>query len=406
MTIHKIPAANLDELQAKVAKLNKTAAKLGVSPIRCEVVDRLVETKSETDIFGQFVARREKVFFLVDVEGAAPKYAGWTFAATLEHTEAGNIVRTVPGTSLPEAYQTKAAWCDHCQSSRRRKDTFVVVHEDGSVKQIGRNCIRDFLGHQNPEMLATWLEVVVDTSGFSEYEDEDRAVRGPEKLNTYDVLVLAAAAIREHGWVSRQFAETSGATTTSARVRDHLDIRPGMKDYEKTRLHVVDADKDWASKTIVWVAENLTGSVGEYENNVRVTCAREYLQSRDIGIACSAVSYVQRRLEQLELRKQEQASKSNEYVGKVGDKLALDVTLVTQRVMGRQQYGYYDSAESYLYKFEDATGNLLTWFSSRDLDLTNGTAYRLSGTVKDLGGYNGRKETKMTRCKVATAVVA
>jgi hypothetical protein len=47
-----------------------------------------------------------------------------------------------------------------------------------------------------------------------------------------------------------------------------------------------------------------------------------------------------------------------------------------------------------------AEGNVLTWFSSRNLNLESGQQLRIRGTVKGHELYHDVEQTKLTRCKV------
>ena len=71
-----------------------------------EVVDRVAFVEGRDD---RAVVSFE--FTKVVLIAAEPKLAGWTFVGTIEHTEAGNILRTVPDQeeSLPERFRN-AAW--------------------------------------------------------------------------------------------------------------------------------------------------------------------------------------------------------------------------------------------------------------------------------------------------------
>src|SRR4051812_40459568 len=86
-----IPNANLGELNAKLEKLNKRAAKLACEPVITKVlgvVPRIIK-----DGMDSFVRN----YYEIQVTGAAPKLpGGWQFLGTLEHTPAGNILRSVP----------------------------------------------------------------------------------------------------------------------------------------------------------------------------------------------------------------------------------------------------------------------------------------------------------------------
>ena len=71
--------------------------------------------------------------------GARPSLAGWDFLACVEPLEGGNLIRQVPCASIAEGELTPwregAIRCDHCSTSRRRTETFVV-RADGSDPAI------------------------------------------------------------------------------------------------------------------------------------------------------------------------------------------------------------------------------------------------------------------------------
>ena len=84
---------------------------------------------------------------------------------------------------------------------------------------------------------------------------------------------------------------------------------------------------------------------------------------------------------------------TSRYVGKVGDRLEMDVTCKKASV-SQSIYGI-----SYFYVFEDKEGNVYTWgTSARSLD--EGVKYHLKGTVKEHTTYRNVCQTALTRCKV------
>lgn len=136
---YEIPKPQLPVLQEQLAALNKKAAKLGCTPISLEILNERMEVVTHPEhrvVRGdqiQLVAALDEVrtYVRVRVTGETPKYEGWTFAATIQHlpqtqiSEAFDIVRTVPGFEIPVQYRDKsrAQMCDHCQTTRYRKDT-------------------------------------------------------------------------------------------------------------------------------------------------------------------------------------------------------------------------------------------------------------------------------------------
>ena len=84
---------------------------------------------------------------------------------------------------------------------------------------------------------------------------------------------------------------------------------------------------------------------------------------------------------------------TSRYIGKVGDRLEMDVTCKKASV-SQSIYGI-----SYFYVFEDKEGNVYTWgTSARSLD--EGVKYHLKGTVKEHTTYRNVCQTALTRCKV------
>ena len=97
------------------------------------------------------------------------------------------------------------------------------------------------------------------------------------------------------------------------------------------------------------------------------------------------------------------ADSTSEWVGAVGDKIQMELTL-KRTTNFDTQYG-----TTYVHTFEDSEGNLFVWKSSTvDLfDYGNqkyydaGTKFNVRGTIKDHSSYNGIKQTLITRCKIA-----
>ena len=221
MTEYRIPSWRLSHFLSIVEKLNRRAVKLSCAPIVVNVL------REEQTTIG--VNKRIIKLSVITVEGAAPKMGGWRFISKLEHDEAiGTIVRTAPGEITPPAFfNGKSTNCDHCHKALYRKDTFVVAHEDGRFAQVGRRCLRDFLGHIDPERLAGWFAVLLDVADLAERESDPSGWgEGGSNQDYYwdikDFLSLTSAIITKHGWVSSKEAQTSSKCPTSGRVIQYL----------------------------------------------------------------------------------------------------------------------------------------------------------------------------------------
>ena len=89
-----------------------------------------------------------------------------------------------------------------------------------------------------------------------------------------------------------------------------------------------------------------------------------------------------------------EATKPNEHVGSVGERLDVPLT-VTNVFVGESQFGTY-----WLVSFEDTQGRAFLWRASSGTELAKGDAVTGKGIVKEHGEYKGRKQTVLTRCKL------
>ena len=87
--------------------------------------------------------------------------------------------------------------------------------------------------------------------------------------------------------------------------------------------------------------------------------------------------------------------KNSEWIGEKGSRYTFEnVTFVSRRGFNGK-FGF-----SNVYTFRTEEGNLLTWFSTVDVDKEVGDVFTLAGTVKDYSEYKGIKSTVLSRCKV------
>ena len=200
---YKIPEQNLKTLKERVEKLNKRCRRLGVPEI---VLTEGAPEDREQDLK---VVR----YIPVSIEGAAPIVGGYKFIAVLDHIpEVGTVIRALPGEQIGVGYRDAPPNCDHCQSNRKRKDTYLVRNEDtGDIKQVGSSCLKDFLGgHASPEALAMGAETLATLNGLcEEYERAPTDFSNRYRIPLLHYLGYVAQEIMEHGWVSRKTAYES-----------------------------------------------------------------------------------------------------------------------------------------------------------------------------------------------------
>ena len=204
--IFSIPEANMSKFQAEIEKLSKKSIKLTGESIEPVVFGySMLETSPGIEIR----------MYDVLLGGVAPKLNGWEFIAKIDHThgELGNILRSLPGKTVPTKYRTTGCICEHCNVNRYRRDTFVLQNiETKEVRQVGSTCLKDFLGHEHPEALAKRAELLsyLNTMalGFASLPGEGI---GQWYLNLETYLTYVAASVRDRGYfVSKTTSNETG----------------------------------------------------------------------------------------------------------------------------------------------------------------------------------------------------
>lgn len=407
--IFRIPECNLDEFAARMQKLNRRAAKLGATPVSSETIGSyMLETRQrvhgtlDEEMTGEPRYRTVLTrYHEVRVSGEAPHVAGWTFIATIQHEEAGNILRTVHGWegTLPEEFRgSDPTRCDHCHTRRQRTDTYVLVSDTGAYMQVGRNCLADFLGGVAPERIAQWAETLADleaylTGGFD-------GARGIQYHKIETLLVNATVLGRLFGFRSRAQAtaestEEKPVTSTASYVNS---LYFGSEKYARelgAKIDEARTDEDvaFAQAALAW-AQGIEAPKSDYEWNIRTLANSGAVQARSFGFAVSIVTSYKKRLEGEAKRElARRAATVSEWFGtpKKREEFSL---LVTGTRAYESMYG-----SGVLVFFADAAGNRAKWFASNaaEVDWPAGQTVRVKATVKAHETYRDAKETLLTR---------
>ena len=390
-----------DDVEAGLVKLSKRAARKGLTPptwtwgkaaTRVEVVPH--------PQYGWDVEHHAKVTRIpVTIVGDAPHYAGWSFAATLQHLttesdEAVNIVRSVEGKAVPEKYRERGPFCDHCHSRRRRNDTYVLAHDDGRHVQVGSTCLTDFLGSPDAAKLAAAASIIAEARETACKGEEGYGL-GENQRTLSDYLAFVASCIRKGGWISRSSAQDGRTPTAQIAWFYALDRKEASKD----DMLPTDEDRELARVTEEWTEaltdEQVNECSSDYLHNLRAVAMTGVVTSRLTGIAGSMVVAYWNAMGLDRLGKAKPAA-ADVHVGTVGKREAWEVIL--DFVHGFETaYGY-----TTILKFKTAKGATLVWKAS-SCGITKcdvGKRYSIKGTVKEHGEYRSAKQTVLTRCKL------
>jgi hypothetical protein len=326
-TTYRIPAHKLDGFKAVIERVSRKATKLGLDPITYRVstedpasvikavsqdgthtyettlyvdpanVDTVLaswNTNSFADVFTSASLVGTTTIYTVEVLGQEPFLDGWTFVATIDHADTGNVVSAVPGQTAIEVanWVSAPANCDHCKLVRDRLKTYVLVDENGTTIQLGSTCIKDFFPGLAAEQIARLAELLVTidlTAGSYDWEDGGRGSKFEGWLRE-TVVTVACAAVREYGFTSKRIAEEYDKLSTADRVETHLTRKPG----DKVQFTVTDEDSAKATRVIEWVEALSPTSNDDYLWNLQSAIARPVTTGKLLGLVVSAVSALDR----------------------------------------------------------------------------------------------------------------
>jgi hypothetical protein len=394
-TTYRVPAANVEALQEQIAELNKKAEKLGtrritLTQIGIEVEKRRNAAKIEIPF----------VWHLFTVDGETPKLAGYTFIAVIEQLGEENLVKNVPGHTCPVEFRKTDYHCDHCNTDRRRKEVFVLRHDDGAYKQVGRNCLADFLGGKSPEGVLAWATILFSLETTIREAGDERwgGTRWSPSIDEY--VAVIAICIRRMGWISKKAAESmfpEPMTTSYLGWRVCCDSSsPTMREMIRDNdLYVEDRDLELAKAALEW-ARALSATGDDYHYNLGVACRAGIVNLKTSGIIASVISAYQRhrdRVEELNLKSREPFL--DEHVGEVNTRVGFTGLTVKAMRSFDSNFGVKT-----LVRFKDAAGRTLIWWASGEIDwLEEGKTYDITGTIKEHGSHNNYKQTVLQRVK-------
>lgn len=396
-----IHESNIERLESKLQRIRNKCTKYGCDFHYARVDEEFRTIKDEA---GTHVER----YVIVECEGTAV-VNGWTFAATLDHTETGNIIRKLKDldVEIPQKYYTVGPVCEHCMSKRHRRATYIVYNEDShEFKQVGSSCLCDFTNGFSSEAAAAYISL------FDEMitgEAPAEGCRCDVWFDTEEILRYAYRYVKELGYVSTSSAYNSEEESTKAMViaAYNYDNRPNFISYESKKqveAHRATYNPDYAAPEVTQYISNLLEYINgleddsDYIHNLKVIAKSKYITYKHIGYAVSMVPCYNKYLG-TERKKQEDAAKSarSAFVGEVGQRITVKVSEIEVITSWDTQFGTV-----LRFKFLDESGNVYMWDASCYVNL-DGDIVSITGTIKKHDEFRGCKQTWMTRCKVAYA---
>lgn len=396
---YRIPTSRLESLQKTVQKLanrikkGKTEADYPPTIEATRDIVMVSDGGITRPINNTRVYSKDAIYIpyvWVTIKYQQPIVNGWHLIAVYdwEVTEDGKrtcFVSTVPGQMvLPMYREVEDGECDHCHTNRRRNKSMLITKRFMEYKVVGSTCIKDFLGHKNPN---TFMDIFTFERTLSEYNHETQ--QGAPTLAIYPVLELltiTSMMVRKYGYVKTNDWDDQ---PTASRVTTYLH-----PDTQVEREYVInnvpsDTDKAKAEGTIEWIKEQ--DGHTDYMSSLQKCIEAGAISHKRFGILCSAVSVYIRAIEKTI---EENAPKSNEWLGEPKERL-LGIIASVKRV--RYINGQYGTTT--IITLITGSGDTLVWFASGDIDVEQYDVWRFDATVKKHDEFRGTKQTVVSRVK-------
>lgn len=324
--------------------------------------------------------------------GELPSTNGYTFVGKLLHTSAGNIIALVPseqGTETPETWRTCKATCDHCNTTRRRSETFIVRCPDGAIKRVGSNCLADFLARDATSFLA--LSAFQDAIRESNEGDWNEPSFGGEWLpTTAHYLACAVSLISTVGFFKRGSdvqCTADAAASLAGRCPVDGQAARAWRAAQPTAEHTARA-----AEVLAWISGN--DDRGDYMHNLRVASAQIVADRKMHGILASAPQAFNRAQGVLAERKARAAAPDAGHLGTVGDRLDLQVT-----IMGVKAFDSQWGSKRAISMRSDAGHEVITFTTGEGCGANDtGKTFMVRGTVKRHSTYRDKAQTELSRC--------
>lgn len=389
-----IPAHVFDKVSKKLAKLcGKAGAEYAL--IDGETALTRQEPREYIDAHGETRTRWMTVALpckRVTIGDVAQLTTGWKLIARVEDhlAELGeNLVMVAFGAdaAIAAAYRCAAANCDHCGHKRARKDTMIVQNiETGEVKQVGRNCLGDFILGDPTALLAH-----AEMSSFFSRDEESMGWGGGWEVSTLEYVAAAVASCEVDGFKPSSFEastkDRASFITDPMPLSNYSEVIRDWKASQAKPEHV-----EIAKAILAWGAGELaTSGASDYERNLSVALRLGDAEGRRRGLLASAPKAYGVAVS----KKAESAAPKAEssHIGKPGTKLEATVKLVRR----------INCEMSTLFAFETLDGCDVSWFCSGKNPVGPediGKTFQIKGTVKAHNYYKGRAQTLLTRVKV------
>ena len=379
---YTIPFFAMEHFETELAKINKKAEKYGLAQITYEVV--LHEEKQ--------ITTGEKVPCKV-IEINQPeeiRINGWKIVGKLEQNAGEEFIIHQFGEAIPEEVKAIRT-CQHCDTNRNRKYYYILQHENGEYKTVGKACLKEFIGDDSAERLAFNLQKLYFYIEENAFDPEMDYFTGGSFTPFYPVKKVVALSL----YSIKTLGGYRGSGYFGLNTRTHVENmvwgtqKEDFNEREEALNTITEAEVEECIKAVM-ESEDVNN---QFIQNLQIIIKEEYVKPNLFGYAVAIPTVLERQnWKSKEEKKEEEAQVSN-YVGEVGE--VLETTVKFDREIAFD--GFYGT--TFMYFFKDENGNVIVWKTTSARDFDEEESYMVKGRVKEHNEYRDTKQTFLNRPK-------
>lgn len=275
--------SDYDVILDSIEQLNKLAKKLDFPPIEFKVLEKKVENNNPK--------------LLIYINGEVPRVGHHQLVAKItpvHDSQTGktqNIISAAPGMTVPQQYMSGyQGQCDHCCTSRRRNETFLLKDErDGKYVVVGRQCLADFLRKDDLGAHIKWMEIL-DT--LEKQESFGGGYRG-DVAPVDEFLKIAYALTKIYGF--KPTSSENGSTVSSTYYLINPPIASSAEDrknwhdiWDKIRPTYESTTDEKIKDLLKWVRESAAKDPSsQYLHNLFAATLKPSVERGTAGLLAS-----------------------------------------------------------------------------------------------------------------------
>lgn len=322
----------------------------------------------------------------VVLTGGNARRDGWRIAARVTRGD-DPVVTHLDGEAVSSDPHCPDGYCDHCQKKRAKKVLFLARHEDGDEMFVGKSCLRDFMGVEDPGAISATFTVVEEMREMSRWDFGGAG----EWDHLEDLVARCVAAMADEGWVSVASA-VDGRMSTRDLVMGSYSESPSFDEGA-----VADGSR---VKEVVEVARAVVEEVRDFDPETEFEIVASRLFSEDTvtdlwrcaGTVAAATNASLKRLGISPDAEVTAPGVPSRHIGRPGDRVRSVRLRVTDRKIISGHYG-----DTILYTLLADERDTAKWFCTSGADHEVGFEFDADATVKRHGEFQGAKETVLTR---------